>query len=99
MGDKVGENPAALRSAIFLLFAKNRSGGVQTAAPSRAKVKLWAGPLPTSAVLGGRVWSSYVTARRPLVGLGASRSAVPAVGTKLSTAPSGAAAVWPDRQG
>ena len=25
-GDKVGENPAALRAAVFLLFAKNRRG-------------------------------------------------------------------------
>ena len=38
--DKVGENPAALRAAVFLLSAKNRrgGGGVQTP-PSRAKVK------------------------------------------------------------
>ena len=27
MGDKVGENPAALRAAVFLLSAKNRRGG------------------------------------------------------------------------
>ena len=26
MGDKVGENPAALRAAVFLLSAKNRRG-------------------------------------------------------------------------
>ena len=42
MGDKVGENPAALRAAaVFLLSAKNRrGGGVQTPPPpSRAKVK------------------------------------------------------------
>ena len=40
MGDKVGENPAALRTAVFLLSAKNpRGGGVQTPPPpSRAKV-------------------------------------------------------------
>ena len=38
MGDEVGENPAALRAAVFLLNAKNRRGGVQTP-PSRAKVK------------------------------------------------------------
>ena len=30
MGDKVGENPAALRAAVFLLSAKNRRGGVET---------------------------------------------------------------------
>ena len=31
MGNKVGENPAALRAAVFLLSAKNRrGGGVQT---------------------------------------------------------------------
>ena len=30
MGDKVGENPAALRAAVFLPSAKNRRGGVQT---------------------------------------------------------------------
>ena len=39
MGDKVGENPAALRAAVFLLSAKNRRGGVQTP-PSRAKVNI-----------------------------------------------------------
>ena len=39
MGDKVGENPAALRATVFLLSAKNRGGGVQTPPPSRAKVK------------------------------------------------------------
>ena len=39
MGDKVGENPAALRAAVFLLSAKNRKVGVQTPPPSRAKVK------------------------------------------------------------
>ena len=38
MGDKVGENPAALRAAVFMLSAKNRRGGVQIP-PSRAKVK------------------------------------------------------------
>ena len=30
MGDKVGDNPVALRAAVFLLSAKNRRGGVQT---------------------------------------------------------------------
>ena len=34
MGDKVGENPAALRAAVFLLSAKNRRGGVQTPPPA-----------------------------------------------------------------
>ena len=39
IGGKVGENPVALRAAVFLLSAKNRRGeGVQTP-PSRAKVK------------------------------------------------------------
>ena len=41
MGDKVGENPAALRAAVFLLSAKNRrGGGVFKHPPSRAKVKV-----------------------------------------------------------
>ena len=38
MGDKVGENPAALRAAVFLLSAKNRRGGGCSNTPSRAKV-------------------------------------------------------------
>ena len=41
MGDKVGENPAALRAAVFfLLSSKNLRGGVQTPPPplSRARV-------------------------------------------------------------
>ena len=38
MGDKVGENPAALRAAVFLLSAKNRRGGGVQTPPSRAKV-------------------------------------------------------------
>ena len=41
MGGKVGENPAALRAAVFLLSSKNlRGGGVQTPPPppSRARV-------------------------------------------------------------
>ena len=36
MGDKVGENPAALRAAVFLLSSKNLrggGGGVQTPPP------------------------------------------------------------------
>ena len=37
MGDKVGENPAVLRAAVFLLSAKIAGVGVQTP-PSRAKV-------------------------------------------------------------
>ena len=41
MGDKVGENPAALRAAVFLLSAKNRrGGGVFKHPPSRAKVNM-----------------------------------------------------------
>ena len=41
MGDKVGENPAALRAAVFLLSAKNRRGVFKhpPPPPSRAKVK------------------------------------------------------------
>ena len=40
MGDKVGENPAAMRAAVFLLSSKNLRGGVQTLPPpSRARVK------------------------------------------------------------
>ena len=38
MGDKVGENPAALRAAVFLLSAKNRRGVFKHPPPSRAKV-------------------------------------------------------------
>ena len=41
MGDKVRENPAALRAAVFLLSAKNRrGGGVFKHPPSRAKEHL-----------------------------------------------------------
>ena len=40
MGDKVGENPAALRAAVFLLSAKNRRGGVQTPPPAGRRLKL-----------------------------------------------------------
>ena len=41
MGGKVGENPAALRAAVFSLASKNlRGGGVQTPPPSRARVKI-----------------------------------------------------------
>ena len=40
MGGKVGENPAALRAAVFSLSSKYlRGGGVQTPPPSRARVK------------------------------------------------------------
>ena len=39
MGDKVGENPAALRAAVFLLSAKNRMGGVQTPPPAGRRLK------------------------------------------------------------
>ena len=40
MGDKVGENPAALRAAVLLLSAKNRRGVFKhPPPPSRAKVK------------------------------------------------------------
>ena len=40
MGDKVGENPAALRAAVFLLSAKNRRGGGVQTPPSRAMVNI-----------------------------------------------------------
>ena len=33
MGGKVGENPAALRAAVFSLSSKNLRGGVQTPPP------------------------------------------------------------------
>ena len=33
MGDKVGENPAALRAAVFLLSVKNRRGGCSNTPP------------------------------------------------------------------
>ena len=40
MGGKVGENPAALRAAVFSLSSKNpRGGGRSNAPPSRARVK------------------------------------------------------------
>ena len=39
MGDKEGENPAALCAAVFLLSAKNRRGVFNP--PSRAKVNVW----------------------------------------------------------
>ena len=42
MGVKVGENPVALRAAVFSLSSKHlRGGGVQTPPPppSRARVK------------------------------------------------------------
>ena len=40
MGGKVGENPAALRAAVFSLSSKNRRGGGRSNAPppSRARV-------------------------------------------------------------
>ena len=41
MGDKVGENPAALRAAVFLISSKNLRGGVQTPPPSRARVNVF----------------------------------------------------------
>ena len=42
MGDKVGENPAALRTAVFLLSSKNLRGGVQTPPPAGRGLKLQA---------------------------------------------------------
>ena len=39
MGGRVGENPAALRAAVFFRYPrKTRGGGVQTPPPSRARV-------------------------------------------------------------
>ena len=40
MGGKVGENPAALRAAVFSLASKNRRGGgaFKRPPPSRARV-------------------------------------------------------------
>ena len=44
MGGKVGENPAALRAAVFSLSSKKTwgggGGGVQTPPSSRARVNL-----------------------------------------------------------
>ena len=40
MGDKVGENSAALRAAVFLLSAKNRRGVFKHPPPSMAKVNM-----------------------------------------------------------
>ena len=43
MGDKVGENPAALRAAVFLLSSKNLRGGAfkrPPPPPSRARVNI-----------------------------------------------------------
>ena len=36
MGGKVGENPAALRAAVFLLSSKNLRGGGRSNAPPPA---------------------------------------------------------------
>ena len=35
MGGKVGENPAALRAAVFSLSSKNRRGGRSNAPPQQ----------------------------------------------------------------
>ena len=44
MGDKEGENPAALRAAVFLLSAKNRrgGGGVFKHPPAGRRLSQWA---------------------------------------------------------
>ena len=39
MGGKVGENPAALRAAVFSLVSKNLRGAFKRPPPSRARVK------------------------------------------------------------
>ena len=38
-GDKVGENPAALRAAVFLLSAKNRRGVFKHPPPAGRRLK------------------------------------------------------------
>ena len=40
MGGKVGENPVALRAAVFSLSSKNLRGAFKRPPPSRARVKL-----------------------------------------------------------
>ena len=43
MGGKVGENPAALRAAVFSLSSKNLRGGVQTPLPPAGRgLSQWA---------------------------------------------------------
>ena len=58
MGGKVGENPAALRAAVFSLSSKNlRGGGVQTPPPPAGR-GLTRAPLGYSAErapLGGQI--------------------------------------------
>ena len=59
MGGKVGENPAALRAAVFSLSSKNLRGGRSNAPPplSRARVNPRpAGPLDFPPPAGGGVF-------------------------------------------
>ena len=66
MGDKEGENPAALRAAVFLLSAKNRRG-VFKYPRSMAKVK--SRRLQPSDVIGHCIQQGRLTEReRPLSG-------------------------------
>ena len=51
MGSKVGENPAALRAAIFSLSSKNLRGRSTPPPPSRARVKSISIRSPTLPVL------------------------------------------------
>ena len=72
MGDKVGENPAALRAAVFLLSAKNRRGGMLKHPPSRSKVNnFWhelIQLLPVVTLLGLTLTCTYYQ-RRTQIGL------------------------------
>ena len=54
MGDKVGENPAALRAAVFLLSAKNRRGGGVQIPPPSAGRRLKTSPQPYWICASGR---------------------------------------------
>ena len=41
MGDKVGENPAALSAAVFLLFAKTERAVFKHPQQGEGKSKIW----------------------------------------------------------
>ena len=60
MGGKVGENPAALRAAVFSLSSKNlRGGGAFKRPPSRARVKGRVSTDIGNMELWARGWSIY----------------------------------------